>query len=92
MIEELIEPIPHGDLCLRFTDEAEATAALTDYTGSIDIIGTIYKPTGVMLETDEGEVPEMAAVDGWHVNTRGPMPAELLTFSVQPQHPVRVWA
>lgn len=92
MIEELIEPIPHGDLYLRFSDEAEATAALTDYTGSIDIIGVIYKPTGVMIETDEGEVPETAAVDGWHVNTRGPMPEALLPFSVQPQHPVRVWA
>ena len=92
MIEELIEPIPHGDLYLKFADETEATAALTDYTGSIDIIGVIYKPTGVMIQTDEGEVPEMAAVDGWHVNTRGPMPEALLPFSVQPQHPVRVWA
>ena len=89
---EVIEPLPNGDLCLRFTDEAEATAALTDYTGSIDIIGVIYKPTGVMLETDEGEVPEVAAIEGWHANTRGPMPAELVAFAVEPQHPVRVWA
>jgi hypothetical protein len=92
LIEPVPEPVPNGDLCLRFADEAEATAALDDYPGSIDIIGVIYKPTGVMIETDEGEVPEMAAVDGWHVNTRGPMPAELLPYAVHPEHPVRVWA
>lgn len=90
MIDDI--DIPYGDMYLRFTDEAEATAALTDYTGSIDIIGVIYKPTGVMIETDEGEVPEMAAVDGWHVNTRGPMLEALLPHSVEPAHPVRVWA
>jgi hypothetical protein len=89
---EVIEPVPHGDLCLRFTDEAEATAALTDYTGSIDIIGVIYKPTGVMLETDEGEVPEVAAIPGWHVNTRGPMLEDLLQYAVHPANPVRIWA
>ena len=89
---DIPEPVPHGDLYLRFTDEAEATAALTDYNGSIDIIGVIYKPTGVMIETDEGEVEEVAPLDGWHVNTRGPMPEALLPFAVEPQHPVRVWA
>lgn len=92
VIEPVPEPVPYGDLFLRFADEAEATAALTDYTGSIDIIGTIYKPTGVMIETDEGEVEEVAPIPGWHVNTRGPMPAELLPFSVLPAQPVRIWA
>jgi hypothetical protein len=82
----------NGDLYLRFADEAEATAALEGYTGSIDVIGVIYKPTGVMLDTDEGAVPEMAPIPGWHVNTRGPMPEALLPFSVIPEHPVRVWA
>jgi hypothetical protein len=86
------EPIPYGDLYLRFTDEAEATELLTDYPGSVDVIGIIYKPTGVMIETDEGEVAEMAPVDGWHVNTRGPMLESLMAFAVEPQHPVRVWA
>jgi hypothetical protein len=89
---EVTEPIPYGDLYLRFTDEAEATAALEGYTGSIDVIGTIYKPTGQTIQTDEGEVEEMAAIDGWHVNTRGPMPEALIPFAVAPEHPVRVWA
>lgn len=96
MTDEVIEPVsetaPHGDLYLKFTDEAEATAALDGYTGSIDIIGVIYKPTGVMIDTDDGEVPEVAAIPGWHVNTRGPMDPALLPYSVEPAHPVRVWA
>lgn len=59
------------------------------YAMSIDIIGTIYKPTGVMLDSD---TPEMAAVDGWHVNTRGEAPEELLKYSIVPTQPVRVWS
>ena len=92
IIEEVVPPPPYGDLYLKFTDEAEATAALTDYPGSVDVIGTIYKPTGEVIETDEGEAPEMAPVDGWHVNTRGPMLESLIEFAVEPEHPVRVWA
>jgi hypothetical protein len=88
---DIIEPIPYGDLYLRFTDEDEATAALADYPGSVDVIGTIYKPTGVMLDTDEGEVAEMAAIEGWHANTRGPMLESLMAFAVEPERPVRVW-
>ena len=38
---------------------------------AIDIVGTIHEPTGNMLTDDEGnEYPEMAAVEGWHVNLR----------------------
>jgi hypothetical protein len=89
---EPIEPIPYGDMYLRFDNESEATELLTDYPGSVDVIGIIYKPTGVMIETDEGEVPEMAAIEGWHINTRGPMLESLMAFAVEPEHPVRVWA
>jgi len=89
---EPIEPIPYGDLYLRFDNEAEATLLLTDYPGSVDVIGVIYKPTGVMIPTDEGEVEEMAAIEGWHVNTRGPMVEALMAFAVTPERPVRVWA
>ena len=38
---------------------------------AFDIVGVIHEPTGNMLTDDEGnEYPEMAAVDGWHVNLR----------------------
>jgi hypothetical protein len=89
---EPIEPVAYGDLYLKFTDEAEATLLLTDYPGSVDVIGTIWKPTGEVIDTDEGEVPEMAAIEGWHANTRGPMLESLMAYAVEPEHPVRVWA
>lgn len=38
---------------------------------AFDIVGTIHEPTGNTLTDTEGfEYPEMAAVDGWHVNLR----------------------
>lgn len=87
---------PTGDLYLKFPDEATATAvfdALPEpYTGAVDVIGTIHKPTGAMLQTEHGPVPELAPLPGWHVNTRGPMPPELLAWAVQPANPTRVWA
>jgi hypothetical protein len=89
---EPIEPVAYGDLYLRFDNELEATELLEDYPGSVDVIGIIYKPTGEVIETDEGEVAEMAAIEGWHANTRGPMVESLVAYAVEPEHPVRVWA
>ena len=97
------------DFFLKFTDEAEANAALfTEQTNvqddvvetvktpryaAIDVIGTIYKPTGEMIQTDEGEVPEMAPLEGWHVNVRHTAEApELDAYKVAPKSPVRGWA
>jgi hypothetical protein len=38
---------------------------------AIDIVGVIYKATGVMLTDPEGnEYPETAPLDGYHVNLR----------------------
>ena len=60
---------------------------------AVDVIGTIYKPTGKMLQTDEGEVPEMAPVEGWHVNVRHTDEApELEAYKVEVATPVRGWA
>lgn len=59
---------------------------------SIDTVGTIYKPTGNMVE----DQPEMAPLDGWHVNVRlkadQATPANLEPYKVAPANPVRVWA
>jgi hypothetical protein len=99
----------YTDFFLRFDTEAEATAALfTEQTNvqgdvvetvlvpkyaAVDVVGVIYKPTGEMLKTDEGEVPEMAPIDGWHVNVRHTEPVpELEAFRVFPQTPSRMWA
>ena len=99
------------DLCLRFPDEAtangilytpitlgegesEVTTPFPNYR-NIDTIGIIYKPTGETLQGEDGEYPEMAPVEGWHVNVRL-MPdedsTELAPFVVTPTNPVRVWA
>lgn len=61
---------------------------------NIDHIGTVYKPTGKMLQTDEGEVPEMAPLDGYHVNVRlvNEDGAALEAYKVEPKQPVRMWA
>lgn len=63
------------------------------YAVIVDQIGTIYKPTGVILQED---IPEMLPLDGYHVNLRGVfLPEEvnaLQEFVVLPKAPVRVWA
>lgn len=81
-----------GDLCLKFPDEATARQALAGYSGAVDVIGRIHKPTGELQQTEMGPVPVLGPIDGWHVNTRGPMPPELLAWAVQPANPARVWA
>jgi hypothetical protein len=99
----------YTDFFLRFADEAEANAALfTEQTNvqgdivetvlvpkyaAVDIIGTIYKPTGKTLKTPEGPVPEMKAVPGWHVNVRHTESApELDAYKVEVKTPSRMWA
>lgn len=61
---------------------------------NIDVIGTIWKPSGKMLQTDEGEVAEMAPIPGWHVNVRvvGEDASALEAYRVFPATPNRVWA
>jgi hypothetical protein len=61
---------------------------------NIDTIGVIYKPTGEMLQGEDGEYPKMAPIEGWHVNVRlvGDENADALEpFEVSPETPVRVW-
>lgn len=86
------------DYTLKFTTEAAANKVLFDGEQSrfpehvIDIIGTIYKPTGVVVTLNEIDSPIMAAVPGWHVNMRGPEDATLDKYSVTVSTPQRVWA
>lgn len=99
----------YQDFMLRFADQAEADAVLfTEQTNvqddivetikvpkyaAVDVIGVIWKPTGKMLTTEEGEVPEMAPVEGWHANVRHTAEAtELAAHQIFPQSPVRCWA
>lgn len=57
----------------------------------MDIIGKIYASTGNMAQTDEGDVPEMALVPGWHVNYWEPVPA-WADHKVDPSSPDRMYA
>jgi hypothetical protein len=84
------------DYYLKFPSEAAAQAVLFDveklkYT-YIDQIGVIYKPTGKTVASESSDTPEMAPVDGWHVNVRHVEEApELDEFVVVVDSPVRVW-
>jgi hypothetical protein len=102
----------YTDYFLKFNDEAEANAALfTEQTNvqddvvetvlvpkyaAVDVIGTIYKPTGNVLpaEDESGEaVDEMAPLEGWHVNVRHTDEAPgLAPYQVFPVTPARMWA
>jgi hypothetical protein len=71
-------------------------AGYAPVNASIDTVGVIYKPTGQTITTDMGEQPEMAPLDGWHVNVRlradQATPAGLTQYVVTPANPVRIWA
>lgn len=100
------------DYFLKSTDEAALVAALLavgillEIDGgngladgfALDIIGTIHKKTGAVLTVDGMEVPEMAAVPGWHANLRGELSdtqlaaLEPILLEQTPAQPYRVWA
>jgi hypothetical protein len=92
MTEEIIEDapvveVPYGDLYLKFTDEAQSLEVLDGYEGSIDVIGIMYT-----TDNTDPENPVVTPEDGWHVNTRGPMPEAFSSFAVVPSQPRRIWA
>lgn len=85
---------------LKFPDKSTAYSILfngeTPCYKNIDVIGVIYKPTGVMLTNSDGtEYPETTALDGWHVNVFV-LPDEdataLQDYIVTPMNPCRVWS
>lgn len=76
---------------------SEHAWAVTDaHRYALDVIGVIYRPTGKMLTTDEGETQEMAPLPGWHANLRvmGEFDAETLADLAidAPKNPARGWA
>ena len=60
---------------------------------NIDVLGTIYRPTGAVETVDGMEVPVMAALDGYHVNVRavGEDTSALVPFAVVPTVTQRIW-
>lgn len=77
-----------------FTYETESGAVFHG-DAAVDLIGAIYKPTGMVDEIDGQSVPVMAAVPGYHANVRTrseEMANALDALRVYPETPVRVWA
>ena len=66
---------------------------VTPNFANIDVIGTIYRPTGAVETVDGMEVPVMAALEGYHVNVRavGEDTSALTSFALVPNHPQRIW-
>ena len=88
---------------LRFNSKAEAVSALDPwmiqgawpaYIGSaaVDVLGVVQRPTGEVLQTEEGEIPVMETLPGYHINLSDRIP-ELQQFEIEPpDNPVRVFA
>ena len=80
-----------------YNEEGEFVSNTADY--AIDVVGTIYEATGVTL-TDGNcmSYPEMAALDGWHLNIRllndtlrSDVDAIVALSGVVPTSPSRIW-
>jgi hypothetical protein len=81
-------------------EDGESYLVTHSHDYAIDVVGTIYEPTGNTLTDDEGVAyPEMAPIpNAWHVNIRLVSDAmretvEALdaTHGVTPVTPQRVW-
>ena len=73
----------------------EESGALYHPDAALDVIGTIYQPTGETSLVDGQEVPVTAPVSGYHVNVRTTseeLAAVLDAQRTYPVTPVRVWA
>ena len=71
------------------------SGALYHPDAALDVIGTIYQPSGETTLVDGQEVPVTAPVSGYHVNVRttsDELATALESFRTYPETPVRVWA
>ena len=81
------------------TPDGDAYLVMHSHDHSFDIVGLIHEPTGNMLTDAEGiEYPEMAPIDGWHINLRirgdymrDDAEAIDATSGVSPVTPHRTW-
>ena len=83
-------------LSVFYDDEGEFVSNTADY--AIDVVGVLHEVTGNTLTEDGMEYPEMAALDGWHVNIRlssetmrDAVEALDLSHGVTPTSPLRIW-
>lgn len=78
--------------------DEDGNFVISDSRYALDVIGTIYKPTGKVLMTQDGEVQETTAMAGFHANLRvmqddDAASAKLDAIAIEPPTtPARVWA
>ena len=77
----------------KFTDQDKKVVYGDAPNYLTDVIGLIYKPTGVKLKDKDGiEYDEMADVGGWHVNMRGVLPDAIKPYRITVTGiPHRIW-
>lgn len=79
--------LSNAGLAVQEEDQWRCTAL------ALDIIGTIYSPTGNTLTDDEGfEYPEMTAIEGFHANLITTEEVDNLPTIEKPTTPYRKWA
>ena len=73
----------------------EESGALYHPAAALDVIGTIYAPTGETMTIEGEEIPVTEPVPGYHVNVRTTSDELATALDAQrtyPVTPVRVWA
>lgn len=73
----------------------EESGALYHPAAALDVIGTIYQPTGETTLVDGQEVPVTASVDGYHFNVRttsDALASSLDALRAHPETPIRIWS
>ena len=78
---------------LKFTGEDKKVFFRDAFGYLTDVIGLIYRPTGVKLKGKDGiEYDEMVDVGGWHVNMRGQLPDAIKPYKITVTGiPHRIW-
>jgi hypothetical protein len=93
-LHELWDLLLAQDLAETVTDPEGGTQYIAKGI-ALDIIGTIFKPTGNMITSGELTFPEQLPVEGFHANIRGDLTSEqqaALPLISAPATPYRVWA
>lgn len=89
---------------LRFNSESTARTAFAEYLTednqwpsyinkvAVDVVGIIYRPTGEVQQSEDGEMPVLEPLPGWHINLSERV-AELHQYEIEPPAiPDRVFA
>lgn len=79
--------------------DGESYLVMNTHDYAIDVVGTLYEPTGQTTTVEGMETPVMAPINGYHVNVRlvGNEAREAVeainaTYGVKPNSPSRVFA